>query len=506
MLTRLRVRGFKNLVDVDVQFGPFTCIAGANGVGKSNIFDAIHLLSLLADHALLDATRRVRGGSRLKNLFHRTAGHQAPEMEFDAEMIIPELGRDDLGQEASASSTFLRYRLRLSHRPQSGTENVDRLEILEESLNYITKGEAHKHLAFEHSAAEWRDTVVKNRKYGESFISTQEDEEGRTIIRLHQDGGGSRGRPLSYLASSLPRSVLSSTNAAESPTALLARREMQSWRLIQLEPSALRQSDSFTDPNHLGSDGSHLPGTLYRLGNGSRSRQQGEESVAVGAEPMGDTEPGHVYAEVANRLATFLDDVREVSVDRDEKRELLTLEVSTGAQSRFPAAALSDGTLRFLALAVFEIDPEATGVLCLEEPENGVHPARVPSMLSLLRRIAVDPHEPVDDENPLRQVIVSTHSPAVVQQVPEDTLLLACSTEHVRGDSRLRGVTFRHLQGTWRDRSGEQQAVATLGDLLTYLSPALTIDAYAELLNVPRQKRVVDRGDVQELLPFVGAG
>ena len=42
MLTRLKVSGFKNLVDVDIRFGPFTCIAGANGVGKSNLFDAIN--------------------------------------------------------------------------------------------------------------------------------------------------------------------------------------------------------------------------------------------------------------------------------------------------------------------------------------------------------------------------------------------------------------------------------------------------------------------------------
>jgi AAA15 family ATPase/GTPase len=42
MLTRLKVSGFKNLVDVDVRFGAFTCIAGTNGVGKSNLFDAIH--------------------------------------------------------------------------------------------------------------------------------------------------------------------------------------------------------------------------------------------------------------------------------------------------------------------------------------------------------------------------------------------------------------------------------------------------------------------------------
>lgn len=497
MLTRLRVEGFKNLVDVDVRFGPFTCIAGPNGVGKSNAFDAIQLLSLLADHPLLDAARRIRGGSRLRNLFHRTGDEQVAEMLFEAEMIVPRTGRDDLGQEAIASSTFLRYRLRLSHRPQSTLENVDRLEILEEGLEYITKGEAHKHVLFDHSARAWRDSVIINRKYGESFISTQHDEEGRTLIRLHQDGGGSRGRPLSYLASSLPRTVLSSTNAAESPTALLARREMQSWRLIQLEPSALRKSDSFTDPTHLGSDGSHLAGALYRLGNGSRPARGSEGGGADGGL--------NVYAEVANRLATFLDDVREVSVDRDEKRELLTVEVRTVGKSRFPAAALSDGTLRFLALAVFEIDPEATGVLCLEEPENGVHPARVPSMLSLLRRIAVDPYEPVDPENPLRQVIVSTHSPAVVQQVPEDTLLLASPTEHYSEGVRRRGVVFRHLRDTWRERSRPAgSSLANLGDLLTYLSPSLTLDAYAELVQRDRPKRVVDRGDVQRLLPFAG--
>ena len=34
MLTRLKITGFKNLVDVDVRFGPFTCIAGVNGVGE----------------------------------------------------------------------------------------------------------------------------------------------------------------------------------------------------------------------------------------------------------------------------------------------------------------------------------------------------------------------------------------------------------------------------------------------------------------------------------------
>lgn len=68
MLTRLEVDGFKNLLNLQVDLGPFTCIAGVNGAGKSNLFDAIQFLSLLASKSFLDAAQEVRGvvhGARL---------------------------------------------------------------------------------------------------------------------------------------------------------------------------------------------------------------------------------------------------------------------------------------------------------------------------------------------------------------------------------------------------------------------------------------------------------
>jgi AAA15 family ATPase/GTPase len=69
MLTRLKVSGFKNLVDVEIRFGPFTCIAGPNGVGKSNVFDAIRFLSALADRSLIEAALSVRAeGGRAADL------------------------------------------------------------------------------------------------------------------------------------------------------------------------------------------------------------------------------------------------------------------------------------------------------------------------------------------------------------------------------------------------------------------------------------------------------
>jgi len=107
MLTRLSVSGFKNLVDLDVSFGPFTCIAGANGVGKSNLLDAILFLSALADRPLLDAALSVRDqGAKtgdIRGLFHHVGDYFDEEMRFDAEMIIPQQGQDDLGQPAKSA-------------------------------------------------------------------------------------------------------------------------------------------------------------------------------------------------------------------------------------------------------------------------------------------------------------------------------------------------------------------------------------------------------------------
>ena len=81
MLTRLQVSGFKNLVDVDVRFGPFNCIAGANGTGKSNLFDAIQFLSRLASDTFVDAAASIRAEEEkttsVQNLFHRIGSEYA---------------------------------------------------------------------------------------------------------------------------------------------------------------------------------------------------------------------------------------------------------------------------------------------------------------------------------------------------------------------------------------------------------------------------------------------
>lgn len=486
MLTRLKVTGFKNLVDVDVRFGPFTCVAGTNAVGKSNLFDAISFLSALADRPLIDAVMSIRGEAArttdLRSIFHCVGEKYDDELSLEAEMIIPPEGVDDLGQKASATTTFLRYSVALAYRKNRDHHPLGSLELLKEELTYIKRGDAPKQLLFPHKPS-WRKSVVLGARFV-PYISTEGQGPNR-IIKLHQDGGSS-GRPLTRSAANLPRTVLSATNAAESPTALLARKEMRSWRLLQLEPSSLRKPDEFTSPTTLETDGSHLAATLYHL------------ALANGRDKTAQlTSAAHVYGQVANRLVELIDDVREIRIDRDERRQLLTLLVTGRDGTSYPARALSDGTLRFLALAVVELDPQAKGLICLEEPENGIHPDRIPAMLRLLQDIATDVQEPIGPDNPLRQVIINTHSPSVVAQVPDESLLVAELKETLRAGQRFSKVAFSPLAKTWRDRSPDGLAAVAKGKLLAYLNP---------ISNGEGASRVMDRADLQLLLPYPPKG
>ena len=494
MLTRLRVNGFKNLVDVDVRFGPFTCIAGPNGVGKSNLLDAILFLSALADRPLMDAALSVRDqGAKtgdIRGLFHHVGDRFDEIMSFEAEMIIPEHGTDDLGQPAQATATFVQYSVGLRYRQDERA--LGSLELIREDLKHITLGDAASHLPFTKSRA-WRNSVVINKRRTPQYIST-EGAGPEAVIKVHQDGGSS-GKPQKLRAVNLPRTVLSAANSAESPTATLVKREMQSWRLLQLEPSSLREPDGFTAPVELSSDGAHLPATLFHLANSSNGH---------------GPDPAAVYSEVANRLAQLIEDVRSVHVDRDERRQLLTLYAQGRDGTEYPARALSDGTLRFLALTVLSIETETRAIICMEEPENGIHPQRIPAMIQLLRDLATDIEDSPRGRVQLRQVIVNTHAPAVVMQVPDDSLLMAEPVEIVRDGVSFRAIQFRCLPDTWRALSPAAETISR-GRLLAYLNPVpiapdsgrTDLDGIEPGTSTTHRRRVIDREDIKQYrIPF----
>lgn len=442
MLTRLKVKGFKNLVDLDVRLGPFTCIAGPNGAGKSNVFDAILLLSRLADQSLLEAMTSVRGETRSSEaarVFTRVPGVDNPELSIEADMLVPARALDDLDQPAEASITGLRYAITIRLRRVDGSQ-VPKLELVREQLDYIKRGDAPAVFPFARGKKAWLDSAFKGRRTS-AFISTEESPDGN-LVKVHEDSGH-QGRTRTLRSEGLTRTVLSTMNTAESPTALVARRELQSWRLLQLEPSQLRSPDELKSPGRISENGRGLAATVNRL-----FFEADDESV--------------IRARLTNHLAELVESVRDLRVDVDDKRELITLLARGVDGIEHRARDLSDGTLRFLALAVLELDRTWRGTLCLEEPENGIHPTRIPAMLDLLQSLATDLDAEADDTNPLRQVIINTHSPEVAGLVPPDSLLVTKPRPILEG-----GLLLLPLPGTWR--KGQDEETVALGTVLEML-------------------------------------
>lgn len=459
MLTRLEVDGFKNLLNLSVDFGAFTCIAGENGAGKSNVFDAIQFLSLLSSTSMMEASQEVRGvhGERLgdpRDLFWKGYAAGEHRLRLAAEMIVPSHVEDDFGRPATPTISFLRYEVEIGYQPPVGLEKVGRLVLFKEELTHINQRDAGRHLLFPHSSKEFRDKVVFGRRSGTAFISTTY-ENSEPVISIHQDGG-SRGKPRPAAASRAPATVVSTVTRSDDPTILSVRREMQSWRRLALEPSALRASDRYVDPREMRSDGRHLPGALYRIAASSLLDDQNAEAV---------------YARLVNRLTELTGlDVRGLNIDADDVRELLTVHLREASGLQLPARSLSEGTLRFLALCVLLEDPTVEGVICMEEPENGIHPANMQAMVQLIQDLAVDPFLPPGEDNPFRQVVINTHSPAVVQLVDQGDLLFATTGRRRTPDGTLaKGLDLRPLAGTWREGKSQQLSMTKV-DILPYLT------------------------------------
>ena len=459
MLTRLEVDGFKNLVDFSVDFGPYTCIAGPNGSGKSNIFDAIHFLSLLADNSILEAAVRVRSRAadtaRLDDLFFRGESVHRDTFRLAAEMLVEQDVVDDFGRPGKASSTFLRYEIEIARKNDSadeGAHSIVDMELRSESLHHITQGDAHKCLRFPHSKPEFRDKAVINRRRVKAgYISTERSKDGLAEIIIHQDGG-SRGPGQRAPARRAPRTIVGTTSTIATPTILAARREMQRWRLLSLEPSAMRRPDRLgRDPVIVSDNGAHLAATLNRL----KGREGPEENVT---------------ARIASRLAELVS-VSNVDVIRDEVREQISLSVTEMDGQEFAASAVSDGTLRFLALSVLAEDPEAKGLICIEEPENGIHPEKLPAMTNLIRDLAVDVENVLDSENIMRQVILATHSPYFLQLQYKDDVLLAKEAVLNYSGSAVRVFRCFPLQGSWRARAYGARSALGMSTMRDYLQP-----------------------------------
>ena len=138
-------------------------------------------------------------------------------------------------------------------------------------------------------SGKWRRSALRGRRTS-PLISTEPD---RRIIKVHQDGSG--GRPLVRLATNLPRTMLSASDAAKVQQPYSLGVKCSHGVCCRLEPSCLRQPDNFKAPIRLGMDGSHMAATLYHLAH-VKPPQQSNGTTA-------DEWSARVYADIANRLS-----------------------------------------------------------------------------------------------------------------------------------------------------------------------------------------------------------
>ncbi|MDQ2810006.1 MAG: AAA family ATPase [Chloroflexota bacterium] len=388
MITRVEIDGFKTFHDFSLDMAPFQVIIGANGTGKSNLFDALRLLSRLADTDLRSAFQDLRGEAN--ELFSILPdGQSSSRIQLAVEMLVAPQIQDSWGAEATLPYTRLRYALEI--RRSTDELGLERLYVTHESLTAIARKNDEwikKHIG-EHESV-WLPPLKSGRSA--PFISTDTAEGSVATIYLHQDGR--KGRRAS-VAEKAERTVLSGVTNTEFPHVLAAREELRSWKFLQLNPEVLRQPSSMVAHQFVSADGSNLPSTLARM--------QAEDT--------------YVMADVSRDLANLVPGITEVVIEQDQPRNRYIMKARTQDGTLFSSRVLSDGTLRLLTLVALKNDSQHRGVLCFEEPENGVHPFRLQNMVQLLRDLATDFADPEQREQPLRQLLVNTHSPTLVSQL-----------------------------------------------------------------------------------------
>jgi predicted ATPase len=123
----------------------------------------------------------------------------------------------------------------------------------------------------------------------------------------------------------------------------------------------------------------------------------------------------------------------------------------SGLKSPVPATRLSDGTIRFMAILALLLSPSPAPLICIEEPELGLHPDAVGLLPDLLV-----------DASARTQLIVTTHSDELISGLTEHAeSVMVC--EHLRGTQleRLDPERLQHWLGN--HRLGEVWRIGELG-------------------------------------------
>jgi predicted ATPase len=139
------------------------------------------------------------------------------------------------------------------------------------------------------------------------------------------------------------------------------------------------------------------------------------------------------YRQVIEKLKEFYSAAEEIIIGIQGGRVQLWIR-EKGLSQPVPAIRLSDGTLHYLYLLALLCHPTLPPLLCIEEPEIGLHPDILPVIANLLI-----------EASQRTQLIVTTHSDTLVSalsDVPESVLVC----ERNDGGTRLHRLDAKRLK------------------------------------------------------------
>lgn len=425
MLTQIEIDGFKTFKDFKVELAPFQVIIGPNGSGKSNLFDALHLLSRLAEHDLYTAFQGLRG-DMAESFTRYPDGRASDRIRFAVEVLLDSKGQNSLGGAVELEYRRLRYELELRYTPEENAPQL--LKVTHEALKVIPPeadtwckkyginvrdeplpaGIDSDHSLF---SAFQDETGTLHLKAYSQFFNKQLTDEKINVVDAREDAyvWSSFYMLSTAIEGNVMTAMLSGLELA-SYHAVTLRNELRSLKFLHLNPQALRQPCSTSSPRSLTSDGGNLAAVLAHM----------------------QREDKYVMGDISRDMANLVPGILKIKVERIKPIDQYIIQAKTSDQRSFSSLVLSDGTLRLLALAALKNDPQFHGALCIEEPENGVDPLHVPNMVRLLRKMATDFNAPEQIDQPLRQVLITTHSPALIG-LPEviDSLIFALKVARV---------------------------------------------------------------------------
>lgn len=422
---RVEVLHYRSLRYVSQMLGPFHVLVGPNASGKSNFLD---VLAFLGDILSTDLHTAMLGDDRLNIPLRATDGRdlawsgsrrfkrqERDTYELAVEMAIP----NRLRRAKARTRPVCRYEVKIdvSSEPRLTAETLWlRPPAKPESLQSQSRESFPQP-----PKPPWRITHRVNERWPENWDKVLS--RGNTPNRVNYRSETSGWTAPFQITSG--KSALSNLPEDHSlfPVALWFREMLRGIQRIVLSGEAMRRPCPPIRRDDYLPDGSNLPHVVHRLSNSHPDRHE----------------------RWIKHVREALPDIVDITTrEREEDRHrYLVLEHSDGQE--MPSWLVSDGTLRLLALTLLAYLPDMTGIHLIEEPENGLHPLAVETVLQSLSSVYD------------AQVLLTTHSPLVARLAKPDELLCVARDEAAGTDM---------VRGTDHPRLRDWQGSADLGTLL----------------------------------------